>query len=127
MSTPNPLTPQYTPGTAPAVTTISALAALEQDARWIAAGEQERAVMRRIAMQRDRLLATKQAQLQAKALRAQVTAVPVDAPLSERLVVFAKLHPVATAAVAGVALMIGPRKLLRWGALALPIITKLKR
>lgn len=124
MSNANPLTPPYTPVSAPAV---SALAALEQDARWLTAGTQERAVMRRIAMQRDRLAATKQAQLQAKALRAQVTEVPADAPLSERLVIFAKLHPVATAAVVGLALMIGPRKLLRWGTVALPIISKLKR
>lgn len=106
---------------------ISALAALEQDARWQSAGDNERAVLKRIAVQRDRLVAAKQAQQQAKALRAQVDTVPADAPLAERLVVFAKLHPVATAAVAGVALMIGPRKLLRWGTLALPLISKLKR
>lgn len=106
---------------------MSAMATLEQDARWLNAGEEERAVLKRIAMQRDRLQASKQAQLQAKALRAQVDTVPADAPFAERLVVFAKLHPVATAAVAGVALMIGPRKLLRWGTLALPLISKLKR
>lgn len=106
---------------------MTALAALEQDARWLTAGEDERAVLKRIAAQRDRLAAAKQAQQQAKALRAQIDTVPADAPLSERLVVFAKLHPVATAAVAGVALMIGPRKLLRWGTLALPLISKLKR
>ena len=106
---------------------VTALAALEHDARWLTAGEDERAVLKRIAMQRDRLAAAKQAQQQAKALRAQVDAVPVDAPFAERLMVFAKLHPVATAAVAGVALMIGPRKLLRWGTLALPLISKLKR
>ncbi|HEY4665127.1 MAG TPA: hypothetical protein VIG85_09090 [Comamonas sp.] len=106
---------------------ITALAALEQDARWLNAGDNERAVLKRIALQRDRLAAAKQAQQQARALRAQVDAVPADAPFAERLMVFAKLHPVATAAVAGVALMVGPRKLLRWGTLALPLISKLKR
>lgn len=106
---------------------VTALAALEQDARWLNAGEQEREVLKRIAMQRDRLAATQQAHAQTKALRAQAHSVPADAPLPERLMVFAKLHPVATAAVAGLALMIGPRKLLRFAAMALPVITKLKR
>lgn len=106
---------------------LSAMAALEQDARWLSASADERAVLKRIAMQRDRLAAAKQAQQQAKALRAQIDTVPADAPFAERLMVFAKLHPIATAAVAGVALMVGPRKLLRLGTMALPLISKLKR
>ena len=106
---------------------LSAVEALEKDARWATATAEERAVLKRIAMQRDRMAAAKQAQAQAKSLRAQVDAVPADAPLTERLVVFAKLHPVATAAVAGLALMIGPRKLLRYGGIALPLLAKLKR
>ena len=61
------------------------------------------------------------------ALRTQADTVPADAPLMERLVVFAKLHPIATAAVAGLAVMVGPRKLMRYGGLALPLISKLKR
>lgn len=124
MNTASPLNHTHTE--APAVP-VTAMAALEHDARWTNAGEPEREVLKRIAMQRDRLAAAKQAQLQAKALRAQVNTVPADAPFAERLMVFAKLHPVATAAVAGVALMIGPRKLLRFSALALPLISKLKR
>ena len=106
---------------------ITALAALEKDARWLTASDDERVVLKRIAMQRDRLAASKQAQQQAKALRSVPQTVPADAPLAERLMVFAKLHPVATAAVAGLALVIGPRKLLRYGGIALPLITKLKR
>lgn len=106
---------------------VTAVAALEKDARWLTANEEERAVLKRIAMQRDRMAAAKQAKAQAQSLRAQPETVPADAPLMERLVVFAKLHPVATAAVAGVALMIGPRKLLRYGGMALPLLAKLKR
>ena len=127
MSTTNPSTPAAVEHAESPIQPLSALAELEQDARWLQANDKEREVLLRIAKQRDRLVATKQAKLQAKALRAQVDAVPADAPLSERLMVFAKLHPVATAAVAGVALMIGPRKLLRVGALALPLIAKFKR
>ena len=106
---------------------LSTMAALEQDARWASAGAQEREVLKRIAMQRDRLAAAKQAKMQALALKSERDSVPAEAPFAERLMVFAKLHPVATAAVAGVALMIGPRKLLRFGALALPIVAKFKR
>lgn len=109
------------------VVPTTALAALEKDARWLAASEDERAVLKRIAMQRDRLAAAKQAKAQAQSLRSQPEVVPADAPLTERLLVFAKLHPVATAAVAGLALMIGPRKLLRYGGMALPLLGKLKR
>lgn len=115
------------PAAAQPAPTLTAVAALEQDARWATAGDAERAVLKRIAMQRDRLAAAKQAQLQAKALRAVPETVPTDAPFAERLMVFAKLHPVATAAVAGLALMVGPRKLLRYGGMALPLLTKLKR
>lgn len=115
--------PLPTPNT-PAIT---AVAALQSDARWMTASADEREVLRRIAQQRDRLAAAQQAQQQAQALRAVRTVVPADAPLAERLITFAKLHPYATAGVAAVALMIGPRKLLRYGTLALPLISKLKR
>ena len=114
-----------TPAQAPLV--ISAVAALEQDVRWLQASDDERIVLKRIAMQRDRWVAAKHAQQQTKALRAQADTVPADAPLVERLVVFAKLHPVATAVVAGLALMLGPRKLMRYGGLALPLLGKFKR
>lgn len=106
---------------------VTALAALEHDDRWRTASEQERVVLQRIAMQRDRMAAAQQAKAQAKSLRMQSDSVPANAPLTERLFVFAKLHPVATAAVAGLALMIGPRKLLRYGSIALPLLAKFKR
>lgn len=121
-------TPEVDAGHAPAAVK-TALAILEKDPRWLTASEQERAVLKRIAMQRDRLAAARQAkaQAQAQSLHGQPDAVPADAPLVERVVVFAKLHPVATAALAGLALMIGPRKLLRYGSIALPLLAKIKR
>ena len=100
---------------------------LQKEARWLTASAEERAVLERIARQRDRRYAAHQARLQAKELASVPQAVPTEAPFMERLMVFAKLHPVATAAVGAVALMIGPRKLLRVGAMALPIVTKLRR
>lgn len=120
------VTPAHTTRTALDVP-VTAVAALEKEARWLSANAPERAVLQRIAMQRDRLAGAQQAQAQAQHLRTQPEAVPADAPLAQRLLVFVKLHPVATAAVAGLALMIGPRKLLRYGSMALPLLAKFKR
>jgi hypothetical protein len=106
---------------------LTALEALQREARWATATPQQREVLKRIALQRDRWTAARQAREQALAQRASRTSVPVDAPLAERLMVFARLHPVATAGVAGLALLLGPRKLWRYGALALPWINKLRR
>ena len=106
---------------------ISAVSALEKDVRWQQASEAQREVLMRIATQRDRLAAARRANLQAQGVQKTLMAVPADAPLPERLAAFAKLHPVATAAVAGIAIMIGPRKLIRYGGLAWPLINKFKR
>ena len=106
---------------------ISAVNALEADIRWQQASEAQREVLLRIATQRDRMGAARRASFQAKSLQKPLTAVPADAPLPERLAAFAKLHPIATVAVAGVAILLGPRKLIRYGGLAWPLINKFKR
>lgn len=49
--------------------TLSALEALEKDHRWLKAGAAERAVLERIAKQRDRLTQASKAQQQALALK----------------------------------------------------------
>ena len=106
---------------------ISAVSALEKDVRWQQASEAQREVLMRIATQRDRMAAARRVNLQTQGMQKPLMAVPADAPLPERLAAFAKLHPVATAAVAGIAIMIGPRKLIRYGGLAWPLINKFKR
>lgn len=111
-------------GEAPPVT---ALAALKQSTHWELANAPEREILLRIAAQRDRLSSRQQAQMQAKTLRAQRTSVPAEAPFTERLAVFARLHPVALASFAALALVLGPRKLMRTGMALLPLITKLRR
>lgn len=100
---------------------------LEQRPEWRTASPQERAVLQRIAAQRERLKAAKSARVQAQTLRAQQQFVPADAPLMERVSTFVRLHPVASAAVAGVALMVGPRKLLRVASPLIPMLLKLRR
>lgn len=106
---------------------VSALVTLEQQEYWHQATPEQRAVLRRIAIQRDRLAAAQAARHQAAALRAARPHVSPDAPLWERAAAFGRLHPLATAAAVSVALMIGPRRLFRIATTVLPIVAKLKR
>lgn len=105
----------------------SSQALLEKETRWVNASVQEQAVLRRIALQRDRLAARKAAQRQARTLRAQASSVSPDAPLVQRAMAFARLHPVASVGLLGVALLLGPRKLMRMGVAVLPLLSKLRR
>lgn len=105
----------------------SAQALLEKELRWQQASTEEKAVLQRIAQQRDRLTARKAAYQQVATLRAQASAVSPDAPLVERVMTFARLHPVASAGLVGLALFLGPRKIMRVGMTVLPLLAKLRR
>lgn len=90
--------------------------------------ETHRAVLLRIATQRERLAARRSARAQALALQSQQSAqMPTSGPLSERLLAFARLHPVAVAAAAAAALAIGPRRLIRWSGIVLPLLARFRR
>lgn len=90
--------------------------------------ETHRAVLLRIATQRERLNARRSARAQALALQSQQSAhMPTSGPLAERLVAFARLHPMAVAAAAVAALAVGPRRLVRWSGIVLPLIMKYRR
>lgn len=83
-------------------------------------------VLDRIAAQRERLSARRAQRLVVQA-QADIGQVPgADLPLVQRLVWFTREHPVVVAAVAGAALMAGPRRLVRWAGVALPLILKLR-
>ncbi|ACY32985.1 hypothetical protein [Comamonas thiooxydans] len=101
------------------------------DARlWDEATAEQKLVLSRIAKQRARIKAraAAKAQAQALALRSMQPAhVDADAPLPERLLSFVRLHPLATAAAGGLLMVLGPRKLIRWGSAALPWILKLQQ
>ncbi len=83
-------------------------------------------VLERIAAQRARLRArsAQRHQLQTEAASAQ--GVSPDVPMLQRLAMFAKLHPVAVTAVLGAALVAGPRRLVRWAGVVLPLIMQLR-
>ena len=97
------------------------------DARlWDEATAEQKLVLSRIAKQRARIKA--RAAAKALALRStQPAHVDADAPLPERLLSFVRLHPLATAAAGGLLMVLGPRKLIRWGSAALPWILKLQQ
>ena len=105
----------------------AAVTVLEQEARWTTASAEEREVLLRIAKQRDRLASRRAARQQALTLRANASAVSPDAPLIERVTTFARLHPVASAGLVGLALFLGPRKIIRVGMTVLPLLAKLRR
>ena len=87
--------------------------------------EQQR-VLARIAAQRERLAArrSQRSQSLAAAVRTGQGALPETLVL--RLMVFVKQHPVAVAALAGVALAAGPRRLVRWASVVWPLVVRLR-
>lgn len=95
---------------------------------WSSATAEQKLVLARIAKQRARIKARTAAKAQALALRKTTASqVDADAPLPERLMAFVRLHPVATAVAGGLLMVLGPRKLIRWGSAALPWILKLQQ
>jgi hypothetical protein len=90
--------------------------------------EAQQRVLERIAAQRERLRARRAARAQAVALgRPEQGPGGIDESLALRAAGFAKEHPLAVAAMAGVALMAGPRRLIRWAGVALPLLMRLRR
>ena len=85
---------------------------------------QQQKVLDRILGLRARRAALRQAR--AVAAGAEVRVEP-DAPLAARLVAFARLHPVAVAAVVGAAVLAGPQRLVRWATLVMPLVMRMRR
>jgi hypothetical protein len=89
----------------------------------------QRHVLQRIAKQRERLKERRVARLQALALAGTTgsSGVAVNESFALRAAGFARQHPWAVAGIAGVALMAGPRRLMRWAGIVLPLVMRLKR
>ncbi|GAA4356110.1 hypothetical protein GCM10023165_48890 [Variovorax defluvii] len=80
-------------------------------------------VLARIARQRERI-----ATLQAPPLRSAAAAAPPDESPSAAALRIAREHPVATGAVAAASVaVIGPRRLLRWAAVIVPVLWRMRR
>jgi hypothetical protein len=93
-----------------------------------AATDAQQRVIDRISAQRERLRARRSARAQSQALAQRRTAVnDMDESLAVRTIAFAKDHPLALAAIAGMGLLAGPRRLVRWAGVVLPLVMKFKR
>lgn len=90
---------------------------------------QQQRILDRIALQRERLRARRAARAQAQALAQSQHAATGGAEdsLALRAAGFAREHPLAIAAMAGVALVAGPRRLIRWAGVLLPMVLRLRR
>lgn len=91
---------------------------------------EQQAVLERIAAQRERLHARRAAHEQAEAEAQAVadTGVPADMPWLAKAVLFAREHPGVTAsAAAAVAMAAGPRRLVRWASVLLPLLLRSRR
>ena len=85
-------------------------------------------VLERIATQRRRLRARRAAHAQSLAVTSQQGAPGgIDESLVLRAAGFAREHPLAVAAMAGIGLMAGPRRLIRWAGVLLPMLMRLRR
>lgn len=85
-------------------------------------------VLDRIATQRDRLRARRAAMAQSRALTRQRDGIGgIDESFVLRAAGFAREHPLAVAAMAGVGLLAGPRRLIRWAGVVLPLLMRLRR
>lgn len=83
-------------------------------------------VLDRIAAQRERLSARRAQRREARAQADGGQAPRADAPLVQKLAWFTREHPVAVAAMAGAAVVAGPRRLVRWAGVVLPFILRLR-
>ena len=111
-----------------ATPSAKAAAAQVADLVDVPVSDEERVVLDRIAAQRERITARRNARAQALALRSShAQTMPVTGPFADRAIAFARLHPMAVAVAAGVALMLGPHRVIRWAGVALPMIAKFRR
>ena len=86
----------------------------------------EQAVIARIAAQRARIYQRRAERAQHRAVLRTKQGLPPDASSALRAVAFAKQHPLALAAVAGVAVAAGPKRLMRWAGVVLPLLLRLR-
>ncbi len=89
---------------------------------------EQQQVVERITVQRERLRARRAARAQSLALAEQNAGLGgIDESFALRAAGFAREHPIAVAAMAGVALLAGPRRLVRWAGVLLPMLMRLRR
>lgn len=87
-------------------------------------GHDKQQILDRIALQRERLSARRAARAQAVAAAQGPEGADGSDSFAARAMLFAREHPVAVAAAAGIALMAGPGRLIKWATVLLPIVMR---
>ncbi len=88
--------------------------------------DEQQKVIDRIAAQRERLRVRRTERAHRLALLLKEQAVASDAPLWFRTAVVARRYPVGVAVLAGVALLVGPKRLVRWAGVGLPLYMRMR-
>lgn len=89
--------------------------------------DEQQKIIDRIAAQRERLRVRRTERAHRLALLHKEQAVEVShTPLWLRTAVVAKRYPLGTAVLAGVALLVGPRRLVRWAGVGLPLYMRMR-
>ena len=87
-------------------------------------------ILQRIEAQRLRLRERHARRLAALASRQdaqRVAGLGPDASLASRAAVFARLHPIAVAVAGAAALIVGPKRVIRWVGVAMPLVMKYRQ
>lgn len=84
-------------------------------------------VLQRIEAQRLRLRERHARRLSAIAVQRDakvVSGLGPDASLASKAAVFARLHPVAVAVAAAAAVVLGPKRVIKWAGVVMPLVMK---
>ena len=88
--------------------------------------DDQQKVIDRIEAQRERLRVRRTERVHRIALLKKEQAVVSDTPLWVRTAVVARRYPVGAAVLAGVALLVGPKRLVRWAGVGLPLYLRMR-
>ena len=88
--------------------------------------DEQQKVIDRIAAQRERLRVRRTERAHRLVVLSQEKAVVSRSPLWLRTAVVARRYPLGVSLLAGVALLVGPRRLVRWAGIGLPLYMRVR-
>ncbi len=88
--------------------------------------DEQQQVIDRIAAQRERLRVRRTERAHRLVMLRQEKAVVSQTPLWLRAAVVAKRYPLGISLLAGVALLVGPKRLVRWAGIGLPMYMRMR-
>lgn len=88
--------------------------------------DEQQQVIDRIAAQRERLRVRRTERAHRLVMLRQEKAVVSQTPLWLRTAVVAKRYPLGISLLAGVALLVGPKRLVRWAGIGLPLYMRMR-